>query len=606
MQFLPLMASSCGFAASVASFVRRRRRPVMRRAVATLPVPTQMSKVEIDVDDVEQAIGRFVPEISKLKRQAEILRNGELQNVLQTLQDLDKTELTGVFSEVDELLSALVETITGLQTNAQTIRRTELRQKFGQSFQTRFQASNATKGAAKGNVDSMTEVHVVGLSHHSAPVEIRERLAVAERDWNRYAREIVEFTTTSNGPLVPEAAVLSTCNRFEIILSSSELKAYGTLESVHSFLCHKSGLSREELDPYLFTHSGERAIHHLFKVSSGLDSLVLGEAQILAQVKACHKHCTTVPSEDDAIGGSGGKIVAKMLNRAVRIGRLARTKTRIGKGAVSVSSAAVELMVAKAMGVVRKHPHNLKVCIMGAGKMARLLMIALYSKYPDIQLTLVNRSLDKARALFDEVSARGGSRTTIESMAKMQEVVDGSDVVFVATASEEPIIKLSHVEKRDLNLMLVDICVPRNVAEDVATVNGVSSYSVDDLKKIQEANNLARQDEVVKAEKLIASEVANFKTWQASQGAVPYLASLQAKAEEIRENTRNKMSRQLKDLDDHEHDAVDKLTRQMFEQLFRPLYYSMKVDENMEDKRSKIQALKDMFQLEPVHKRKTA
>uniref|UniRef100_A0A7S1KWJ4 Glutamyl-tRNA reductase n=1 Tax=Alexandrium catenella TaxID=2925 RepID=A0A7S1KWJ4_ALECA len=452
----------------------------------------------------------------------------------------------------------------------------------------------------------MMEVHVVGLSHHRAPVEVREKLAVSQEDWNRYANELVEFSKTSNGYMVPEVAVLSTCNRFELYFASPELKKYPAIECVHAFLGQQSGLSREGLEPYLFTHSGEAATQHLFEVSSGLDSLVLGEAQILAQVKACHERCIekAKPEEEGSVAGCGGKIVTKMLHAGIRTGKIVRTRTKIGKGSVSVSSAAVELMCAKVMRDLQKQVGNVHVCIVGAGKMARLLLIALYSKHPDIQLTLVNRSVDKAQVLLDEVSGRGGSRAVTAPSAEMWDVIRRSDVVFAATASKDPIITKADLHSLERNLMLIDISVPLNIAADCGEADRVVSYTVDDLKKVVQANADKRQKEVLKAKRLISEEVTKYKLWQASQGAVPYLAALKTMAEGIRLTETDKMSKKLNGLDETERAAVDKLTRHIIDQLFRPIYYSMKDEEEIDVKKNKIWALKSMFNLEPEYKRR--
>jgi len=377
---------------------------------------------------------------------------------------------------------------------------------------------------------------------------------------------------------------------------------------VHAFLRHKSGLSRDGLDEYLFTHSGDEATNHLFEVASGLDSLVLGEAQILAQVKACHEHCIEKESTEDGkevIAGSGGKIVSKMLNAGIRMGKLVRTRTKIGKGSVSVSSAAVELFMSRCMRDLSKQPANAKVCVLGAGKMSRLLALALFSKYPDIKFTVVNRSVDKAEEMLaDElVKARGGKNAKVAPMDQMWDVIADSDVVFTATGAKDPIINGADIEKLEKKIMLVDIAVPLNVAADCVDVKGCASYNVDDLKKVVQANAEKRQSEVVKAKKLIWDEVGKFKLWKASQGAVPYLAALQAMAEKIRRTETDKMERKLKGLHEKEREAVDKLTRHIIDQIFRPVYYSMKDDEDVEAKKNKILALKNMFRLEPVYKR---
>eukprot|EP00416_Gambierdiscus_australes_P038072 CAMPEP_0171095134 /NCGR_PEP_ID=MMETSP0766_2-20121228/43002_1 /TAXON_ID=439317 /ORGANISM="Gambierdiscus australes, Strain CAWD 149" /LENGTH=693 /DNA_ID=CAMNT_0011553913 /DNA_START=36 /DNA_END=2117 /DNA_ORIENTATION=+ len=611
----------CGLA--ITRLVQRRRRhaalvtssagPSTRVAVATAP----MMPVNRSLDDVESTVAEFVPKISALQSQAELLRSGELKDVIDTMKALRKTELRGVFSEVDQLLAALIDAINGLRESALTIRKSELRQQFeqmdraaqkwvGKVEKDAVETLTGFRFRAEEKVETMMEVHVVGLSHHSAPVEIREKLAVAQQEWNAYAQDLVQFSRTDQGHIVPEIAVLSTCNRFELYFASSEINRYAAVECVHAFLRQKSGLVREELEPHLFTYSGEAATNHLFEVSSGLDSLVLGEAQILAQVKACHEHCIQKldPDAEGSMAGSGGKIIAKMLNAGIRMGKLVRTRTKIGKGSVSVSSAAVELMMARCLTDLRKYTSKVHVCIVGAGKMSRLLLIALFSKDPNVQLTLVNRSTDRAQALLDEVSNRGGANAKVAPADSMLDVIRSSDVVFTATGSKEPILKAVDLQDLQRRLMLVDISVPRNIAADCGDVENVVSYTVDDLKKVVATNAQKRQKEVLKAKNLITEEVAKFKVWQASQGAVPYLAALQAMAENIRRAETEKMARKLKGLHEKERQAVDKLTTHIVDQLFRPLYYSMKDDEDIEAKKNKIWALKEMFRLEPLYKRR--
>jgi len=171
----------------------------------------------------------FVPKIAQLQQEAELLRSGELKEVLQAMKELRKPELRSAFGEVDQLLCALVSAIDGLREHAQSIRRSELREQFhamdrsAQDWVGKVEkdaVESLTGFRADDGVDTMMEVHVVGLSHHSAPVEVREKLAVAQADWNAYAQELVEYGQTANGYLVPELAVLSTCNRFELYFAS--------------------------------------------------------------------------------------------------------------------------------------------------------------------------------------------------------------------------------------------------------------------------------------------------------------------------------------------------------------------------------------------------
>eukprot|EP00929_Paragymnodinium_shiwhaense_P027867 TRINITY_DN16260_c0_g1_i1.p1 TRINITY_DN16260_c0_g1~~TRINITY_DN16260_c0_g1_i1.p1 ORF type:complete len:699 (+),score=209.85 TRINITY_DN16260_c0_g1_i1:65-2161(+) len=574
---------------------------------------TTTTKANLDV--VEESIAEFDPKVRALLREAEQLRDHELASVMKTMKGQGKSELSGAFNELDSLLMALIDSIHSLRESAVSVHKEDIRQQI-EDLDRNGQAwiGDMEKGVVNGlagkeeDVDTMVEVHVIGLSHHSAPVAVREKLAVAQEDWNAYARDLVEFARTKHGHMVQEVGVLSTCNRFELYFSTPELKKYPAIEAVYAFLRHKSGLKREELDPFLFTHSGEAAINHLFEVSSGLDSLVLGEAQILAQVKACHEHAmlkAQPEDESDEVEGSGGKIITKMLNAGIRVGKLVRTRTKIGKGSVSVSSAAVDLMRSRSVMDLRKQTTDLHICIIGAGKMGRLLLIALYSKYPDIHVTLVNRSIDKAEALLEELSNRGGKNSVVAPMSEMWNTVANADVVFTATGLKDPIITAEGLRPLESkNRMLIDIAVPRNISEDCGTVENVVSYTVDDLKKVVQANAEKRQAEVVKAKNFIQEEVRKFKLWQASQGAVPYLAALQARAEEIRKGETEKMSRKLRDLQDNERAAVEKLTRHIVDAMLEPLYYSMKDEEGIEEKKNKILALRKMFRLQPLYKRR--
>lgn len=633
-----LAAGLCGFMVAMARYKSRSVRALrLRHSAVNLRDEARVSLASLealaslnasenagsavatkDLDSVETAMSEFIPKVAALQTQAQVLQQSELSEVIKAMQDLGKPDLQKVLVEVDGALSCLVDAIQNAKKRVIEIRRNEIEQQVEQMDRDKAwmssddeespavsSASQAPDSHDHDEIDTMMEVHVVGLSHHSAPVDIRERLAVPRPDWNSYAQELVNFTQTLNGHVVPEVAVLSTCNRFEIYFASKELSQYSAIQIVKAFLRHKSGLSKDELDPYLFTHTGTNAINHLFEVASGLDSLVLGEAQILGQVKACYMHSIMKPdaTDESLVQGSGGKIIARMLNAGIRMGKLVRTRTRIGVGAVSVSSAAVEMMMAKSLGDLRKYPENLHVCVIGAGKMSRLLLLALFSKYPDIHLTLVNRSQENAHALLKEVAPRGGLNADIAPLDKMFDVIAQSDCVVTAASTDTPIISAADLQGLDRKLMLIDIAVPRNVDSDCDQVDGVHSYSVDDLKKIQEANNKARETEVVKAKQLIGEQVRNFKLWQHSQGAVPYLAALQDMAEKIRKEQTAKASKKLKGLHAQERQAVDKLTRNMLDDLFRPIYYSMKDEEQVQSKKTKILGLKKIFGLEPMYKR---
>jgi glutamyl-tRNA reductase len=209
-----------------------------------------------------------------------------------------------------------------------------------------------------------------------------------------------------------------------------------------------------------------------------------------------------------------------MMNYGIQMGKMARTKTRIGHGSVSVSSAGVELMEANTLKDLQKDPDNLHVTVVGAGVMSRRLLQVLFKKLPNIHLTLVNRNVDNAKALLAEVACTDDKcmMTDVATLEGMREAIKQSDVVFTASSSETPIITADDLRGLDRKLMLVDISVPRNVHPNCAGVEGVHSYSVDDLAKIQEKNNEARQVEVGKAKALIEEQLQKFEEWHHARG----------------------------------------------------------------------------------------
>eukprot|EP00434_Breviolum_minutum_P030118 symbB.v1.2.026638.t1/scaffold2673.1/size73240/2 len=214
--------SSCalGMFAGLSSTGRRSSRPSRRSAELSGALAVREDE---NVDG--ETVAEFVPKISALQNQAELLRSGELRQVIETMKSLRKSELSSAISEVDELLADLIDTIQALGS-------TEIRNQL-ESLDLREAKQKPQKQnrpARKDSVETMMEVHVIGLSHHSAPVEVREKLAVAEAKWNQYAQDLVNFARTSSGYVVPEAAVLSTCNRFELYFASPEQKSWTWLK----------------------------------------------------------------------------------------------------------------------------------------------------------------------------------------------------------------------------------------------------------------------------------------------------------------------------------------------------------------------------------------
>lgn len=300
------------------------------------------------------------------------------------------------------------------------------------------------------------EVHCVGLSIHHASVSVREQLAIPQNEWNKASQQI-----TADGTIA-EAAVLSTCNRFEVYFSA--VNARESLAHVTKYLAKRANMPVSALRQNLFMLSGDDAVSHIMRVSGGLDSLVVGEGQILSQVRQCFLHASD-PEE-----GCGGKVLARLLNNAVAAGKRVRSETAISKGSVSVSSAAVELSEATCNKDLNLPFSEARLTAIGAGEMTRLLITHLASRGLE-KITIVNRSLPRAQELqeqFPDVDIQ------IELNDNLWDIVGRSDIIFTATSSAEPVIDAKLLQENGLAggspIMLVDIGVPRNVDADVSTV----------------------------------------------------------------------------------------------------------------------------------------
>jgi glutamyl-tRNA reductase len=472
-------------------------------------------------------------------------------------------------------------------------------------------AAKAEEPPARGSLESRQKqngsrtaddrIVVIGLSHHTASVDLRERLAVPESEWKEAAALVVEAC-----PSVNEVALLSTCNRFEVYFACADTKR-GILE-VTKFLSQRSGIEIPELRSHLFMLVEEDAIWHLLRVSAGLDSLVVGEGQILAQVKRCYELATEP-------GGMAGKLLTRLLNAAVSAGKRVRTETGISKGAVSISSAAVELMVARyaddILGGLHAAPvedmnnvsaalTSTQVCIVGAGAMSRLLVTHLLSRGVT-RITIVNRSLQRARDLlkqFPDVDI------VIRPMSELFDAVIEADVVFTSTSSREPLLTADNLEEHFSRAeaalhsrIFIDISVPRNIAEDVNRIDGVHAYNVDDLKAVVARNQLRRRRLMIEAENLLRDELRQFRNWQSSLGCIPAITKLQDRAEDIRLEELAKVTGKLADLTDKERDAVERLTKGIVNKLLHGPLSHLRGLQDIDERRETIKNLESMFRL---------
>lgn len=428
---------------------------------------------------------------------------------------------------------------------------------------------------------SIGEVVVLGLSHNTAGVEVRERLAVSEDAWADAAGELVGQGS------VREAAVMSTCNRFEVYLIAGS--GYEAMASVVQALSEKSGIPPGDLRRSLFMLTGDEAIWHLLRVSAGLDSLVIGEGQILSQVKRAYEIA-------GGKAGHAGKVLARLLNTAVSAGKRVRSETGISKGAVSISSAAVELVDMRAVEDLDVPLADARVCILGAGKMSRLLVQHLASRGVT-DITVVNRTMPRAEELqkmFPDTPLK------LLLADQMLPAVGAADIVFASTSAVEPIVtkqNLAPVMTPGRRCMLVDISVPRNVAGDVGELSGAIPYNVDNLKAVVAKNQARRRHLMLEAEALLCEERTGFNNWHHSLGCVPAISKLQQRAEKIRGEEMEKAKGRLAGLSTSEQKAVEQLSRGIINKMLHSPMVHLRGLEDINERSQTLEAIEALFKL---------
>jgi glutamyl-tRNA reductase len=427
-------------------------------------------------------------------------------------------------------------------------------------------------------------IAVIGLSHRTAPVEIRERLSIPEQTMEASLQKL------RSEDEVLEASILSTCNRLEIyaLLRHPEQG----ISAVGRFLSSHSGLEVEELSPHLFTFHHEEAIAHLLRVAAGLDSLVLGEGQILSQVKKMVR----LGQEHRSIG----PILNRLLTQAVGTGKRVRTETNLGTGAVSISSAAVELAQLK-VGQARGLDELVsldqeQVAVVGAGRMARLLLQHLQAKGCK-GLVLLNRTVSKADLLAADFPALPVQCRPLDDL---DHCLSTCSLVFTSTAADDPIITASRLSalNRRSSLMLVDIGVPRNISADTAELPGVASFDVDDLQEVVARNQEARREIAAEAEVLLEEEARLFLEWWDGLEAVPVVNRLRRQLEDIREQELQKaLSRMGPDLSSRELKVVEALSKGIINKILHTPMTNLRAPQPRQQRHTAMRVVEELFEL---------
>jgi glutamyl-tRNA reductase len=348
----------------------------------------------------------------------------------------------------------------------------------------------------------------LGLNHQTAPLAIRERVAFATEALSTAVGELMRARP------VKEAAIISTCNRTELYVSAGEA------DMAADWLAEYHRLPARELAPYLYTHPSEEAVRHAFRVASGLDSMVLGEPQILGQMKEA------VRAAESA--GTLGTTLHKLFQKSFAVAKEVRTTTEVGANSVSMAAAAVKLA-----GRIFPSIAEQSVLFIGAGEMIELCATHFAAQGP-ARLAVANRTLDRATSLAHRFNGRA-----IE-LRSLPDHLHEYDIVVSSTASSLPILGKGLVERalkarRHRPMFMVDLAVPRDIEAEVGHLDDVFLYTVDDLSGIVSANLDARRSAVVQAEAIIETQVGQFMHWMEARESVPVLRALREQAEQARE-----------------------------------------------------------------------
>ena len=346
-------------------------------------------------------------------------------------------------------------------------------------------------------------IEVVGLSHKTAPVQMRERIAFSEQR----VRELLPVLTDLPG--VAEGAIISTCNRTELYACLAD--GYHQHDGMADVLCRRYDGPQEELRRCLYMREDAEAVHHVFRVAAGIDSMVVGESEILGQVRRARE----IALESGALGGA----LSRMLREAIGTGKRVRTETAIGQGAVSVASVAVGLARSIFGDLAGK-----TVLVLGAGDAAELTLKHLLSS--GVRAALVsNRTYERAQEL---ASAYGGEAVRFDEFPTR---LASADIVICSTAAPHPVVHPEAVaaamrERKGTPLFFIDIAVPRDVDEAVGRLDSVFLYDIDDLEGVVAGNLAARQTQVERAEGIVHKDADRFLRWIRQQPVTPTLVAL--------------------------------------------------------------------------------
>jgi glutamyl-tRNA reductase len=416
---------------------------------------------------------------------------------------------------------------------------------------------------------------LVGISHRTAPVDLRERVDFQVRGVADALGALAARGSTR------EAVVVSTCNRAELYVACEEARA--TRADLVKFLSDFNGVASADIAPHVYDVTDLDVARHLFRVAAGLDSLVVGEPQVLGQVKDAHTAATDAHT--------AGPILNRLFHTSFAVGKRVRTETGLGSGAVSVSFAAVAL-ARKIFGDVAGRT----VAVIGAGEMGKLT--ALHMKSQGVQhVTIISRTMAHAARTAEAI---GGANAA--PWDDMDAVLSASDIVITATGASAPILTKARIEsvmrpRRNRPLFIIDIAMPRDVEAAAGEIEQVFLYNIDDLQATVRENLARRASEVSRAEAIVGEEVDKFGAWFRSRGAIPTVVALRQRFEAIRRAELERLDFKLSTLPPEARARVDEITHLIVEKLLLTPTEQLKALQDAEAVASYAEALTRLFGL---------
>ena len=415
---------------------------------------------------------------------------------------------------------------------------------------------------------------VFGVNHRTGPLALLERVTIAD---DAIAKTVHGLMSRPN---IREVVVLSTCNRTEVYAVAE--KFHGAYGDLRDFFCDLGGFSADELIPHVYSQHDDAAISHLFEVASGLDSAVLGESEILGQVR--------IAWERSQREGGALSTLNLLFRHAIETGKRARTETSIGRHTASVSHAAVD-MARESLGAI----DGMTVLVVGAGDMGEGVTVALADSGVG-QVLVTNRTIAKAQALADRVSG------SVTEFYRLAESLCEADVVVTCTGAGSTVIdadmvKNAMLQRPDRPLFIVDIAVPRDVDSDVANIDGVTLLDLDNLRDWAARGQAQRATEALAVRDIIVQEIERFNMETTARQAAPLVAQLHERAEAVRAAEIDRQSKKLSSLTPDQQDAVDAVTKGIVAKLLHDMSVRLKDDAGTPRGERNSAAVRDLFDL---------